>query len=85
MQGTFTITFNITPEPLQIANSTFSGTVGQPITGSLGISGGVPPDSVAVTSGLPDGVTIDAQGNVSGTPTTAGTFTSTVTVVDSQG
>lgn len=88
MQATFTITFVIAPapQPLAIANSTFTGTVGTSISGTLGITGGAPPYTVnADPAALPPGVTLDGTGNVGGTPTTEGTTSVPITVADSQG
>ncbi len=48
--------------------------------------GGVAPYTFAITSGaLPTGLTLNAVGTVTGTPTVAGTFTFTVEVTDSNG
>jgi hypothetical protein len=44
-------------------------------------SGGVPP-CTWTTTGLPPGLSVDTAGNVSGTPTTAGVFSFTVTARD---
>ena len=62
-----------------------NGTVGQPFTASLtsNVQGGTPPYSAVVSGTLPDGLTADATGNISGTPTVAGTTTLSVTVSDS--
>jgi len=50
---------------------------------TLKASGGVAPYVWAVTSGnLPAGLTMNAAGTISGSPTTAGTFNFTVTVTD---
>jgi predicted extracellular nuclease len=60
-----------------------SGQVGQPIAGfTLQATGGTSPYTWAAT-GLPDGVTVDASGAVSGTPTEDGTFDVTATATDS--
>ena len=47
-------------------------------------TGGTAPFYWSAT-GLPDGLTMDAAGVITGTPTTAGTFNPTVTVVDDFG
>jgi hypothetical protein len=85
MQAKFTVSFPIAPAQIQAADLTFPDAVGQPISGSLQLSGGTPPYTVAVAdpSTLPPGVSIDAAGNVSGTQTAAGTFSVPVTVTDS--
>ena len=60
-----------------------SGQVGSPVAGfTLAATGGTSPYSWSAT-GLPPGVTVAANGAVSGTPTTAGTYTVTATVTDS--
>ncbi len=58
-----------------------NGQVGVAYTGQIGATGGTPPYTFAV-SGLPDGLSF-ANGSVSGTPTTAGQSTVSVTVTDS--
>ncbi|MDR3698110.1 MAG: putative Ig domain-containing protein [Candidatus Sulfopaludibacter sp.] len=58
-----------------------NGQVGVAYTGQIGATGGTPPYTFAV-SGLPDGLSF-ANGTVSGTPTTAGQSTVSVTVTDS--
>ena len=60
-----------------------SGQVGSPVAGfTLAATGGTSPYSWSAT-GLPAGVTVAANGAVSGTPTTAGTYPVTATVTDS--
>ncbi|MCU1305192.1 MAG: hypothetical protein JWQ87_5476 [Candidatus Sulfotelmatobacter sp.] len=90
MQAKFTITFTETlpVAPIQLTTSAFSGIVGQPETGSLAPTGGNGgPYTVTVdpTTPLPDGIVLDAQGNVSGSATAAGSSSVNVLVADSQG
>ncbi|MBF0543564.1 MAG: putative Ig domain-containing protein [Candidatus Riflebacteria bacterium] len=60
------------------ANSSFSGL--------FGASGGVPPYSFLIISGnLPVGLSMESDGKISGTPTTAGTYAFSVRVTDSKG
>jgi cytoskeletal protein CcmA (bactofilin family) len=61
------------------------GQVNQPYSGTLAASGGTSPYTWSVTPGsLPDGLTLaPSTGAVTGTPTTAGTFSFTVQVADS--
>jgi hypothetical protein len=63
------------------------GTIGDPYSLSLAVSGGTAPYSWSVISGsLPDGLSLDlSSGIVSGTPTTAGSFPVTVQVEDATG
>lgn len=87
VQAKFTLSFVIAPapEPLTLTTTSFSGQVGAPLSGSVGEAGGTPPLALSVDdpSTLPPGVTVDAQGNVAGTPTAPGTFSVPVTVTDS--
>jgi hypothetical protein len=59
-----------------------SGTVGTAVSLTLSASGGTPPYTFSAT-GLPTGLSISTSGTISGTPTTAGTFTVAATVHDS--
>ncbi len=62
-----------------------SGTVGTAISSfTLSASGGTAPYTWTGT-GLPPGITVSSAGTVSGTPTTAGTYTATVTATASSG
>ena len=85
---TFTITV-LPPEPLTITTQQLSsGTVGEfYCCGNLFADGGVPPYSWTLVSGeLPPGLTLsESPGRITGTPTTAGTFTFTVRVTDDRG
>lgn len=83
-QASFSIA--ITAVPLSITTTTLGGaTVGTTYTQTLAATGGQSPYSWAVAAGtLPAGLTLNATtGAISGSPTTAGTSSFTVTVTDS--
>jgi len=86
----FSITIN-PPRPLVITNPTDTlspGTVGEfYCCGNLFPDGGVPEYTWSLVSGeLPPGLELtESPGRITGTPTTAGTFTFTVRVTDSRG
>ncbi|HEY1497655.1 MAG TPA: putative Ig domain-containing protein [Candidatus Solibacter sp.] len=67
--------------------STGNGTVGNPYSATFAVTGGIAGYSFSVSSGsLPAGLTLNTStGVLSGTPTTAGTYTFTTTVRDSKG
>jgi Putative Ig domain len=80
------VTVNASITPLSAsAPSVGSGTVGQSYLGSFSASGGTPPYAWTLQSGsLPPGVAFSgAAGTLSGTPTTAGTYSLTVQAKDS--
>jgi uncharacterized protein (TIGR03437 family) len=84
-QGLITVTVNTSSLTL---NSTAlpSGQVNVAYSGTLTASGGTAPYSYTVVGGaLPQGLTLGANGLVSGTPTVAGTFQVTFRVQDAQG
>ena len=78
------ISLTIAPAPIAITTSSLpSGTVGTSYSNSPQAIGGTTPYSWAVTNGsLPAGLAIAVNGTISGTPTTAGTSTFTVTLTD---
>ncbi len=73
--------------PLSIVTSSLTGAlVNTPYTGVLIAAGGTAPYTWSLASGsapLPPGLTLNSNGNISGTPTTAGTYNFTVRVTDS--
>ncbi len=73
------------PPPTIIILTLQDGTVGIPYSVTLVAILGFPPFTWSVTGGaLPDGLSLDsATGEVSGTPTTPGTFNLTIKVTDS--
>ena len=75
---------NPTP-PLSVATSSLvTGTVGLAYSQTLQANSGTPPYTWSVTTGgLPAGLSLSPRGTISGTPTTAGTSSFTVRVVDS--
>jgi hypothetical protein len=80
------VSLKVSDSPIVIAPATpASGTVGNPYTGfSYTANGGSPPYSWKVTSGsAPPGLAVGTDGSVSGTPTTTGTFSFSVTATDS--
>ncbi len=75
------------PAPLAVTTTSLpAGTVNQPYSSTLAASGGLTPYSWSVVSGsLPGGLQLNGlTGTISGTPATAGNFTFTVQVADSQ-
>ena len=80
-------TFSITIAPADLTITTASlpdGTVNTAFSAGLSAVGGLKPYTWSA-SGLPDGVTATSAGAVSGTPSTAGNFTVSVTVKDATG
>jgi hypothetical protein len=73
----------ITVNPATLPN----GSVGTAYSQTVSASGGTPPVTFAVSSGsLPTGLLLNsASGAITGTPTTAGTFTFTITATDANG
>jgi len=85
-QGTASATLSITISAMTISTTTLQGaTVGNAYSQTLAVVGGTAPYAWSVTVGtLPAGLTLDgATGIISGTPTTVGTSTFTVSVSDS--
>src|SRR5207253_1853262 len=73
-------TITLTPSTLP------NGTVGASYSQTITASGGTAPYSFVVTAGmLPPGLVLSSGGVLSGTPTTAGTSTFTVTATDANG
>jgi hypothetical protein len=61
-----------------------NGSIGSPYDVFMTAAGGTPPYMWAITAGaLPPGLSMSPEGEISGTPTTTGTFDFTVQVTDS--
>lgn len=72
--------------PTALCNNPPGGLVGVAYLHQFGASGGTPPYTFAIIAGsLPPGLTMNAAGLVTGTPTTAGSYMFTVQVTDSLG
>ena len=81
--NTQTLTLEVTPAPVAITTTTLQpGTVGASYTAPVAATGGLAPLEWTVT-GLPAGLAIDSvTGEITGTPTAAGSFNITVTATD---
>ena len=82
-QGPYTLTVGMPPSTaIQSTSPLAPGMVGGSYSTFINISGGMNPFGYAA-SGLPPGLSIDPiRGQISGTPTAAGTYTPTITVMD---
>ncbi len=80
------VTITVLPIPaLTFTGSLPNATLNVPYTQTLSASGGVGPYTYAVTSGsLPAGISLSSAGVVSGTPTSVGASSFTVTATDSE-
>jgi hypothetical protein len=77
------ITDEVNPISFNMPNALADGIINEAYSQTLEATGGVSPYTYAVTTGsLPPGLTLVA-GVVSGTPTTAGSYTFTLTITDS--
>jgi hypothetical protein len=82
-QSAFTI--HVLPLPPAVTTAQLPrGIIAHAYSGSLAAQNGTPPYTWSISSGtLPDGLVLDSQGEISGTPTAAGTFPFTILVTDS--
>jgi hypothetical protein len=82
-----TLPSNTSNASLSIAGNLPAGAVGANYSGSVSVTGGTAPYSFAVASGqLPNGVSLAKDsGAISGTPSSAGTFSFVVSALDSKG
>jgi hypothetical protein len=76
-------TIQVTPGPVAISATLPAGTAGVAYSGQFTATGGTPPYSWSGSGS--GGLSVSSLGGVSGTPTTAGTYSISVTVTDSQG
>jgi len=81
----FSVTIAAATQPPTVTNSSLpGGTAGTAYSATLTASGGAPPYTWQISSGsLPAGLSVVSSGQISGTPTTAGTSTFTAQVKDS--
>lgn len=80
---TFALTIDSPPFEISTASPLPLGVVGVSYVQTLTAKGGVPPYRWYISAGnLPAGLSVSADGVLSGTPTTAGTFEFTVRVLD---
>ncbi|QWP75684.1 putative Ig domain-containing protein [Lysobacter sp. K5869] len=80
-------TFSIAPATVVIAPATLpGGVVGTAYSQSLSSSGGIAPYTYALAAGsLPTGIALSSAGAISGTPTTAGSYTFAIRSTDDAG
>ena len=82
------ITLNITgpmSPPLVFTAPTITTVTNQAFSFALSASGGRPGYTWAALGAMPAGLTLSSAGVISGTPTTAGSFTVAVSVTDTEG
>jgi hypothetical protein len=77
------VTVNVGNPTLSASVPTATGTVGTAYSQQVTITGGTGPYSGFSATGLPAGLNISSSGLISGTPTTAGAASATITVTDS--
>jgi hypothetical protein len=81
--GNFSLTIN--PIKLSFTNASLpNGTVGAAYTAILSTTGGDAPVNFTAT-GVPPGITLSAAGSLTGTPTTAGSYTVAISATDANG
>lgn len=93
IQANVNITISDATLPLKVDASGVprTGTNGAAYNGLLLVSGGVPPYKITLdptnadgtASVLPDGLTLNGDGTITGTPTKSGAFEATIDVTDS--
>lgn len=86
MQVPFSFSIVVSPAaPLQvdISGVPLTAQVGVPYNGVIKATGGTPPYIFTLNSPLPDGLTLNTDGTITGTPTKDGTFSVSGSVSDS--
>lgn len=84
----FTVTVNpvVVPVVINTTSPLPAGVVGTTYSTTMSATGGTQPYFWSVISGaMPGGLTLNANGTITGTPTTSGVFTPTIQVTDSLG
>jgi hypothetical protein len=74
----------VQPAPLVITGNPPGGIVGTPLTVTFGATGGIAPYVFSLTGSTPPGM-VFRNGTLSGTPTSPGTFSFTITATDNVG
>ncbi len=75
-----------TPPPIGLSCPVTTGTVNVPFSSALAGTGGIPPYTYSIKSGsLPNGLTLNPNGSITGTPTQPGPFSFVGQVQDSTG
>lgn len=70
---------------VDISGVPLTAQVGVPYSGVIKASGGQPPYTFTLNSPLPDGLTLNPDGTITGTPTVANTFAVAGSVADING
>jgi hypothetical protein len=85
LKANATYSVTITPSSLSVTTASLpNGALTSPYSAGLNATGGTPPYTWSA-SGLPAGIAASSGGTLTGTPTSPGAFTVTVTVKDSTG
>lgn len=83
---TKSVAITINPTPTIVTTSLPAGVVNQAYSQTISMAGGTSPFTWQLTGSLPTGLSFDSgTGIISGTPTSSGSFTFSVTVTDSTG
>lgn len=85
MQVPFSFVITVAPaNPLtvDVSGVPLTATVGEPYSGVIKASGGTPPYTFILNSPLPDGLTLNSDGTITGTPTKDGAFSVSGSVTD---